>query len=127
MSCQAVTLSCPSALVWHNLGEGKSTSPLNGSPLDLLPCPPSCLSMPASADNAQIRARLRSSEEQIVARSRSAEMKWSADKQQQSATGAVINSVLAALETLDRHNFERVESTNTLEVLYQVSVHARHW
>lgn len=51
---QAVTLSCPSALVWHNLGEGKSSSSLSGSPLDLLSCSPSCLPMPNGSDNNQV-------------------------------------------------------------------------
>lgn len=48
---QAIVMSCPSALVWHNLGEGKSGSPLSGSPLDLLPCSPSNLPMPHGSDN----------------------------------------------------------------------------
>lgn len=51
---QAIVISCPSALVWHNLGDGKSTSPLNGSPLDLLPCSPSNLPMPAGSDNQRV-------------------------------------------------------------------------
>jgi len=51
---QAIVVSCPSALVWHNLGDGKSTSPLNGSPLDLLPCSPSNLPMPAGSDNQRV-------------------------------------------------------------------------
>jgi len=51
---QAIVVSCPSALVWHNLGDGKSTSPLNGSPLDLLPCSPSNLPMPVGSDNQRV-------------------------------------------------------------------------
>jgi len=51
---QAIVISCPSALVWHNLGDGKCTSPLNGSPLDLLPCSPSNLPMPAGSDNHRV-------------------------------------------------------------------------
>ena len=34
------------------------------------------------------------------------------------ATGVMINRVLAGLETLDRHNFERVETNNSLDILY---------
>ena len=42
---QTITLRCPSALVWINIGEGKSAgSP--GSPLDILPCAPSSLPLP---------------------------------------------------------------------------------
>jgi len=51
---QAIVLSCPSGLVWHNLGDGKSGSPLSGSPLDLLPCSPSSLPMPAGNDNKSV-------------------------------------------------------------------------
>ena len=51
---QAVTISCPSALVWHNLGDGKSSSPLVGSPLDLLPCSPSSLPMPFGKENEMV-------------------------------------------------------------------------
>jgi len=54
---QAIAISCPSALVWHNLGDGKSTSPLNGSPLDLLPCSPSNLPMPAGSDNHRVSGK----------------------------------------------------------------------
>jgi len=57
---QAIAISCPSALVWHNLGDGKSTSPLNGSPLDLLPCSPSNLPMPAGSDNHRVSRKFAS-------------------------------------------------------------------
>ena len=51
---QAVVISCPAALVWHDLGEGKQFSTLNGSPLDLLPCSPLVLPMPAGDDNKEV-------------------------------------------------------------------------
>ena len=51
---QTITVQCPGALVWHNLGEGKTNSPLYGSPLDLLPCPPSCLPLPFGADSQEV-------------------------------------------------------------------------
>nr|CAD7434052.1 unnamed protein product [Timema monikensis] len=34
---QVITLQCPTALVWNSVGEGKTHSVLNGSPLDHLP------------------------------------------------------------------------------------------
>jgi hypothetical protein len=52
---QAITLDCPTALVWNCVGEGKSSSVLNGSPLDHLPCSPSTLPMPQRATNAAVR------------------------------------------------------------------------
>lgn len=51
---QAITVQCPGALVWQNLGEGKTNSILYGSPLDLLPCAPSSLPMAVGADNQQV-------------------------------------------------------------------------
>lgn len=51
---QIITIRCPGALIWHNLGEGKSNSILSGSPLDLLPCAPSSLPMPPGVDNQQV-------------------------------------------------------------------------
>ena len=51
---QAIVLSCSSSLVWHNLGDGKSASPLSGSPLDMLPVSPSSLPMPVGNDNKSV-------------------------------------------------------------------------
>ena len=42
------------SLVWHDFGEGKTSSVLSGSPLDLLPFHPSCLPMPPRADNQKV-------------------------------------------------------------------------
>jgi hypothetical protein len=52
---QAITLDCPTALVWNCVGEGKSPSVLNGSPLDHLHCSPSTLPMPQRANNPAVR------------------------------------------------------------------------
>ncbi|GFT90511.1 mediator of RNA polymerase II transcription subunit 12-like protein [Trichonephila clavipes] len=106
---QIITLECQSALIWNNVGEGKNASVLNGSPLDLLPCAPSSLPMPQRPFNSQIRAELRIAEEQ---RGRAAEVRWSCDKWQQTALGSTIQQVL------DRHNFGRVDSGNSLDTLY---------
>ena len=51
---QAIAIRCPGALVWHNLGEGKSNHILAGSPLDLIGCAPSSLPMPPGVDNQQV-------------------------------------------------------------------------
>ena len=50
-----ICLQCPTALVWNNIGEGKSPSFLNGSPLDYLPCATSALPMPPGTENAEVR------------------------------------------------------------------------
>ena len=50
---QNVALRCPGALVWHDFGEEKTNPILCGSPLDLLPCPPSLLPMPPRGEENQ--------------------------------------------------------------------------
>ncbi|XP_033637539.1 mediator of RNA polymerase II transcription subunit 12-like protein isoform X2 [Asterias rubens] len=138
---QTITLRCPSALVWINIGEGKSAgSP--GSPLDILPCAPSSLPLPGppTMQNHHIRASIRNAEHQIKMRSRAAEVRWSSDKCQESTTeskmsapcyygntpeitmynlrGHTISRVLHVLELLDRHCFDRCDSCNCLDSLY---------
>ena len=51
---QSITVRCPGSLVWHDFGEGKTSSVLSGSPLDLLTFSPSCLPMPPRADNQKV-------------------------------------------------------------------------
>ncbi|XP_071503303.1 mediator of RNA polymerase II transcription subunit 12-like protein [Diadema antillarum] len=121
LSCilQAITLRCPSALVWINLGESKNYS-VPGSPLDILPCPPSLLPLPGNIpmQNHQIRASVRQSENQIKMRSRRAEVRWSSDKCQESAKGHTITRVLHTLEVLDCHCFDRCDASNSVDALY---------
>ncbi|XP_064639525.1 mediator of RNA polymerase II transcription subunit 12-like protein isoform X2 [Lineus longissimus] len=123
---QACVLQCPGALVWHNIGEGKSHSVWSGSPLDLLPNSPSMLPMPPGSKNQQIRHQLRAAEYMIALRSRAVEVRWSCDKWQQSLTGHTMTRVLSVLDTLDRHNFERAESNNCLDSLYNKIFHPPH-
>ncbi|XP_060562886.1 mediator of RNA polymerase II transcription subunit 12-like protein [Ruditapes philippinarum] len=115
---QVITMTSPSAMIWNNLSEGRSSSPYCGSPLDILPCSPSCLPMPPSEQNNQIRSQIRNMEQQIRLRSRAAEVRWSSDKCQQSTTGYTMGKVLNVLDMLDRHNFDKVESNNCLDSLY---------
>ncbi|KAJ8310216.1 hypothetical protein KUTeg_012081 [Tegillarca granosa] len=115
---QVITLLCPTGLVWNSLGDGKSTSFLFGSPLDLLPCAPSNLPMPLGPHNDQIRAQIRASEHQLKLRGRAAEVRWSSDKCQQSTRGFTISKMLDVLDMLDRHNFDKVESNNSIDTLY---------
>uniref|UniRef100_A0A8C6N8Y5 Uncharacterized protein n=1 Tax=Melopsittacus undulatus TaxID=13146 RepID=A0A8C6N8Y5_MELUD len=121
LSCmlQTVTLCCPSALVWnYSTNENKSVNP--GSPLDLLHVAPSSLPMPGgnSAFNQQVRAKIYEVEQQIKQRGRAVEVRWSFDKCQESAAGVTISRVLNTLEVLDRHCFDRSDSSNSMETLY---------
>nr|KAF6478103.1 mediator complex subunit 12L [Molossus molossus] len=121
LSCmlQTVTLCCPSALVWnYSSSDSRSASP--GSPLDLLPVAPSSLPMPGGNTpfNQQVRARIYEAEQQIKQRGRAVEVRWSFDKCQESTAGVTISRVLHTLEVLDRHCFDRTDSSNSMETLY---------
>uniref|UniRef100_A0A8C0ER01 Mediator complex subunit 12L n=1 Tax=Bubo bubo TaxID=30461 RepID=A0A8C0ER01_BUBBB len=123
LSCmlQTVTLCCPSALVWnYSTNENKNVNP--GSPLDLLQVAPSSLPMPGgnSAFNQQVRAKIYEVEQQIKQRGRAVEVRWSFDKYECNATSAwvTISRVLHTLEVLDRHCFDRSDSSNSMETLY---------
>ncbi|KAM3930465.1 mediator of RNA polymerase II transcription subunit 12-like protein [Leptodactylus fuscus] len=121
LSCmlQTITLCCPSALVWnYSTNESKNTNP--GSPLDLLQVAPSSLPMPGgnSPFNQQVRAKIYEVEQQIKQRGQAVEVRWSFDKCQESAAGVTISRVLHTLEVLDRHCFDRLDSSNSLDTLY---------
>lgn len=115
---QAITLECPTALVWNCIGEGKSPSVLNGSPLDHLPCSPAQLPMPQRASNLHLKSQLKWGEDLIRQRSLAAEGRWSCDKWDQTSSGQTVNKILGVLDALDRHSFERVDANNSLDTLY---------
>ncbi|XP_014230379.1 mediator of RNA polymerase II transcription subunit 12-like isoform X1 [Trichogramma pretiosum] len=115
---QVITIECPTALVWNNVGESKCTSALNGSPLDHLPCPPSVLPIPSSNPADPIRQQLTQAQERIRARSQAAESRWSCDKWQQSSAGMTTTKILATLDSLDRHSFDRMDANHSLDTLY---------
>ncbi|XP_048481682.1 mediator of RNA polymerase II transcription subunit 12 isoform X3 [Plutella xylostella] len=109
---QIISIECPSAMVWSGCG-----SALQGSPLDLLPLPPSALPMPHmdSASTELHRRMVYEAEQEIATRSKIAESKWCTDKWQTSSQARV----LAVLEALDRHCFDRVDPNNNLDTLYK--------
>ncbi|XP_062528646.1 mediator of RNA polymerase II transcription subunit 12 isoform X2 [Bombyx mori] len=109
---QVICVDCPTAMVWSGCG-----SSLQGSPLDLLPVPPSSLPMPHmdSEITEEHRRLVYEAEQEISARSKKAESKWCTDKWQTSSQARV----LAVLEALDRHCFDRVDPNNNLDTLYK--------
>lgn len=109
---QVICIECPTAMVWSGCG-----SSLQGSPLDLLPLPPSALPMPHmdTATTEEHRKLVYEAEQEISARSKKAESKWCTDKWQTSSRARV----LAVLEALDRHCFDRVDPNNNLDTLYK--------
>jgi len=114
---QIITLDCPTSLIWLNVGDSKAAATLQGSPLDFLPCEPSNLPMPSRPHNQYLRNELRQAEEQIRQRSKMSEMHWSCDRWQQTA-GTIVNKLLNVLDSLDRHCFDKVDSTNSIDTLY---------
>lgn len=116
---QVVTKECPTALVWSGIGENRSSSVLVGSPLDYLQIAPSMLPMPSRChrSNIEIRNKLMIDEENIKLRSRHAEARWCTDKWQ-NANANTNARILATLDALDSHCFDRMDTTNSLETLY---------
>ena len=66
----------------------------------------------------KLRQQIKQAEEAIKARSRAAEVRWSCDKWQQSTDGQTTTKVLNALDSLDRHSFDKTDSNNNLDTLY---------
>lgn len=118
---QVITIECPTALVWCGLGETRASAALVGSPLDHLPIPPSSLPIPNKCQSsvAELQAQLREAEQNIRKRSGHAEAKWCTDKWQ-NKNGNTSAIVLASLDALDSHCFDRMDTNNNnnLEALY---------
>ncbi|CAG2169792.1 unnamed protein product, partial [Oppiella nova] len=114
---QIITLDCPSALIWLNVGDSKAATTLQGSPLDFLPCEPSNLPMPSRSHNQYLRNELRKAEEEIRQRSKMSEMHWSCDRWEQTP-GTTVNKLLNVLDALDRQCFDKLDSNNSIDTLY---------
>jgi hypothetical protein len=82
----SIVLGCSQALLWNNIGDGKTDSAYNSSPLDHLPCAPSNLIFTySSLDKSyeHIKAELEKAELSIKMRSISIENKWTTEQLQQ--------------------------------------------
>lgn len=112
---ETITLECPTGLIWCSAGAGTIW---HGSPLDLLPVPPSSLPMPSRFNSEYYRKQVKQAENNIRERSKRAEGRWCTDKWQNSSTGVITAKVLAVLDALDRHRFDKMDSTNSLDTLY---------
>jgi mediator of RNA polymerase II transcription subunit 12 len=116
---QIITMQCPTALVWHQVCDAKPGSVYSGSPLDHLPCPPHLLPMPKRPQNDRLRAKIRRSEQEIAARSAMIEKRWCTDRGgQEQLPGQLTSRLLKCLDELDRHAFDRLDSSNSLDTLY---------
>ena len=114
---QIITIKCPTALIWHSIGDSNKISVFNGSPLDYLPCPPHFLPMPKRPNNDEIRRKIREREDEISIRSAAIEQKWCL-KTNSGSPGIVMNRLLRVLDSLDRHMFDKVTNDNSLDSLY---------
>lgn len=137
---QVITLDCPTALIWlnastpfsHDSSSSKhsSSSPFHGSPLDFLPCEPSSLPMPLSEHNARLRCHLRIGEDLIRRRSKMSEKRWFfqifGSINSSKSVGKVVNRLLGVLEYLDKHLFDKVSSSNSVDSLYSKIFHPLH-
>lgn len=114
---QIITIRCPTALIWHSIGDSNKISVFNGSPLDYLPCPPHFLPMPKRPNNEEIRTKIEEREDEISIRSAAIEQKWCL-KTNSNSPGIVTNRLLKVLDSLDRHMFDKVTNDNSLDSLY---------
>lgn len=115
----AIVLGAPQALIWNAIGDGRSESVYNGSPLDMLPCAPSELLtlFAAPSGNEHVISELKTGEECIRKRSYAVEQKWSTEQLQQ-VTKMTENRILAMLDILDRHFYETIENKSSIDVLF---------
>ncbi|KAK9870736.1 hypothetical protein WA026_008304 [Henosepilachna vigintioctopunctata] len=112
----SITLECPTSLVWCGAG-GESI--WYGSPLDKLSINLSSLPMAARCDMNTYRKQLKHAENVIKERSKRAEGRWCTKKSQESSSaGTITAKVLTSLDALDRHKFDRMDATNSLDTLY---------
>lgn len=116
---QIITIECPTALVWSGIPAHRATSVLVGSPLDHLPLAPSVLPMPTRCPrtNLEIRRQLRAAEADIVLRTQHAEQRWFASKWLNAGKNQY-TGVLATLDHLDTHCFDRLDQGNSIDTLY---------
>lgn len=116
------------SLVWNKVGDekvnGSYESPYNGSPLDLLPCPPSKLLFTYDyygvnkRTKQYVRDELEKAELCIKRRSIAVENKWTTDKLRQASIGIFQTKILAILDILDKHCYGLTDVNDTIELLY---------
>jgi len=113
------------ALIWNSVGDSKTAeSAYNGSPLDLLPLPPSKLLYTYEYQGVtkqtyhNVRNELEKAELCIKRRSIAIENKWTTDKLKQPAVGIVHTKILGILDILDKHCYELSDVNETIDTLY---------
>jgi hypothetical protein len=121
---QAIELGSMQSLIWNDVGDGKTESPYNGSPLDFLPCPPSLLLYTYDYYGVDKRTKqfikneLEKAELCIKRRSLSVENKWTTTKLKLASIGIMQTKTLALLDILDKHCYDLNDVNDTIETLY---------
>ena len=124
----SIQLGCMQSLIWNKVGDekinGAHESPYNGSPLDLLPCPPSKLLYTYDyygvnkRTKQYVKCELEKAELCIKRRSLAIENKWTTDKLKQASIGIFQTKILAILDILDKHCYDLTDINDTIEALY---------
>lgn len=117
---QVICIECPTAMVRHHIVDAKFPATFQGSPLDHLPCLPSSLPMMESDLNFELRKSIHDAEREILHRSAMADSKWSCDRSSRTDNpkGSLVNRLLTVMDILDKHNFDKIDSVNSIDILY---------
>lgn len=117
---QAICIECPTAMVRHHIVDAKFSPMFQGSPLDHLPCLPSSLPMIESDLNFELRKAVHDAEREILHRSAMADSKWSCDRSSraENSKGSLVNRLLTVMDILDKHNFDKIDAINSIDILY---------
>lgn len=117
---QVICIECPTAMVRHHIVDAKFPPMFQGSPMDHLPCPPSSLPMMESDLNFELRKSIHDAEREILRRSAMADSKWSCDSSSklENSKGGLVNRLLTVMDLLDKHNFDKIDSNNSIDILY---------
>jgi len=117
---QVICIECPTAMVRHHIIDAKFPPVFQGSPLDHLPCLPSNLPMMESDLNFELRKSIHDAEREILHRSAMVDSKWSCDSSNRfkNSKGGLVNRLLTVMDILDKHNFDKIDSINSIDLLY---------
>lgn len=121
---QAIELGSMQSLIWNDVGDGKTESPYNGSPLDFLPCPPSLLLYTYDYFGVEKRTKeliqneLEKAELCIKRRSLAVENKWTTTKLKLASIGIMHTKTLGLLDILDKHCYDLNDVNDTIDTLY---------
>ncbi|VDM17097.1 unnamed protein product [Hydatigera taeniaeformis] len=127
----ALTLHCPSAAVWNKITSETTYTYLTGSPLDLLPCPLSCLPIYPGSEASDIRKCLVETEAVLLERGRLAESGWYLFPSRTITSEECTNETntemfVRVLDELDSHDFNQSMETHPIDSLFKKLFHSEH-